>query len=255
MSAGDPALAGFRSLARQLFVIGSVEQTLQRITALAVELVPGADYAGVSILRESEVTTPAWSDPLALRVDETQYAVDEGPCLSAIRLHATFKSDDLASDSRWPRFGPQAAELGVASALSMRLHTSSQEDEAREDAPAHLTEPDLVTLGALNLYARRRSAFGVDDGGAGAMFAAYASVAIEAAEAYGGAQAQAEGLRVALESRDVIGQAKGILMAERHVTAEQAFDILRTTSQRLNVKLREIAQRVAETGALPEEPE
>jgi AmiR/NasT family two-component response regulator len=77
-------------------------------------------------------------------------------------------------------------------------------------------------------------------------------VALEAAEAYTGAQAQAEGLQIALESRDVIGQAKGILMAREHVTADEAFDILRTTSQHLNVKLRELAARVAETGELPD---
>jgi GAF domain-containing protein len=244
----------FRRIARELFVIGSRETTLHRMVGLAVEVVPGAYYAGVTRMTNRAVTTPAWSDDLVLRIDEAQYSLDEGPCLSAIRLHGTFESDDLRVDTRWPAFGPRAAEMGISSLLSFRLHTSSHDDEIKQDTAAPPSEPDAVTLGALNLYARDRDAFGDADHQTGSLFAAYASVALEAAEAYGGAQAQAEGLRIALESRDVIGQAKGILMAREHITAEQAFEILRTTSQKLNIKLREIAQRVAETGSLPDEP-
>ncbi len=252
----DPAVVAdtFRRIARQLFVIGSTDATLHRIVRLAVEIVPGADYAGVSRMRNRAVTTPAWSDELALRIDEAQYAVDEGPCLSAIRLHGTFESTDLGTDERWPAFGPRAAEMGVSSLLSFRLHTSSEDDEIKQDPSATPAGPDTVTLGALNLYARDRDAFGEADHRTGALFAAYASVALEAAEAYRGAQETAEGLQIALESRDVIGQAKGILMAREHVTAEEAFDILRTTSQHLNVKLRELAAQVAETGELPDDP-
>jgi GAF domain-containing protein len=252
----DPADLGeaFRRIARELFVIGSTEATLHRMVGLAVEIIPGADYAGVSRMSGRAVTTPAWSDDLVLRIDEEQYALDQGPCLSAIRLRGTFEADDLAADERWPAFGPRAAEMGIASLLSFRLHTSSQDDEIKQDTTAPPAGPDAVTLGALNLYARDRDAFGDADHRTGALFAAYASVALEAAEAYRDARAQAEGLQVALESRDVIGQAKGILMAREQITAEQAFDILRATSQHLNVKLREIAQRVAETGELPSAP-
>jgi hypothetical protein len=242
----------FRRIARELFVIGSTEATLHRMVGLAVDIIPGADFAGVSQIRGRTVATPAWSDELALRIDEAQYAVDEGPCLSAIRLHGTFESDDLGTDDRWPLFGPRAAEMGVASLLSFRLHTSSEDDEIKQDTTAPPAGPDAVTLGALNLYARDRDAFGDADHRTGALFAAYASVALGAAEAYSDARAQAEGLQIALESRDVIGQAKGILMAREQITADEAFEILRTTSQHLNVKLREIAERVAETGALPE---
>jgi GAF domain-containing protein len=197
------------------------------------------------------VTTPAWSDQLVLRIDEEQYGLDQGPCLSAIRLHGTFEAADLGTDERWPAFGPRAAEMGIASLLSFRLHTSSEADEVKQDATALPSEPDAVTLGALNLYARDRDAFGDSDHRIGALFAAYASVAWEVAEAFKSARAEAEGLQVALESRDVIGQAKGIVMAREHVTADEAFEILRTTSQHLNIKLRDLAARVAETGELP----
>jgi len=244
----------FRRVARELFIIGSTEATLHRMVSLAVDIIPGADYAGVTRMDKRAVTTPAWSDQLVLRIDEEQYALDQGPCLSAIRLHGTFESDDLGADERWPVFGPRAAEMGIESLLSFRLHTSSEDDEIKQDATARPHEPDAVTLGALNLYARDRDAFGDADHRTGTLFAAYASVALEAAEAYTDARAQAEGLQIALESRDVIGQAKGILMAREHVTAEEAFEILRTTSQHLNVKLRELAARVAETGELPDDP-
>jgi GAF domain-containing protein len=251
----DPAVLtdAFRRIARELFVIGSTEATLHRIVSLAVEVIPGADYAGVTRMHERTVTTPAWSDELVLGIDEAQYALDQGPCLSAIRLHGTFEADDLGADARWPAFGPRAAEMGIASLLSFRLHTSPEDDELEQDATARPSEPDASTLGALNLYARDRDAFGDADHRTGAVFAAYASVALEAAEAYTGARAQAEGLQLALGSRDLIGQAKGILMAREHVTADEAFDILRTTSQHLNIKVRELAAHVAETGELPDD--
>jgi GAF domain-containing protein len=104
------------------------------------------------------------------------------------------------------------------------------------------------TMGALNLYSRQKAAFDVEDRAVGSIFAAHAAVALSAAR-------QQEQLEQAIQTRDLIGQAKGILMARQHVSADEAFEMLRRGSQRLNLKLREVARQVAEgpTGS-PDSP-
>ncbi len=165
--------------------------------------------------------TPAASDDVPRLVDTVQYETGEGPCLDAIREHEVFQTDDLEKEPRWPNFSQRAAEKsGVSSMLCYRLFV------------------DADTMGALNLYSKERNAFDAEDRAVGSIFAAHASVALSAAR-------QKDQLEQAIETRDLIGQAKGILMARQDVTAEQAFDMLRRGSQRLNIKLRELARQVA----------
>jgi transcriptional regulator with GAF, ATPase, and Fis domain len=155
--------------------------------------------------------------------------VGEGPCLSAIKDHETYRIDNLEVEERWPAFAHRAAEeTGVLSVLGFRLF-------ADED-----------TMGALNLYSREPSAFSDDAEAFGSVFAAHAAVAMVEARH----QAQ---FRESLESRDVIGQAKGIIMSTRHVTDDEAFQILIRASQHLNIKLRTVAAEVAETRTPPDE--
>ncbi len=134
----------------------------------------------------------------------------------------------MATDERWPTFGPDAAARGIGSLISYKL--------AADD-----------TVGALNLYGRRPRAF--DDGGrdAASLLAIFASVVLASTHA----RLQAVQLRQALESRDVIGQAKGILMERERVTADAAFDMLRRASQQVNRKLRDLAEDIASTGEEP----
>lgn len=154
-------------------------------------------------------------------MDAVQYETDQGPCLDAIREHETFKTDDLAKEDRWPKFSSRAAEeTGVASMLSFRLFAEAD------------------TMGALNLYSKQRGAFDEEALAVGSVFATHAAVALAGAQ-------HDEQMEKALRGRDVIGQAKGILMAQQHVTADEAFDILRRASQSMNIKLRELAERVA----------
>lgn len=215
----------FASVARALRAEGSVQATMQRMVDLAVETIEGCDHAGISYVDGRSISTPAASDDVPVQVDAIQYEVDEGPCLDAIREHEVFESGDLSQESRWPRFSLRAAEeAGVASMLSFRLFIEES------------------TLGALNLYSKATAAFDEEDRAVGAVFAAHGAVALSAA-------LKQHQLEEALASRDVIGQAKGIIMARQGVTADQAFDILRRGSQRLNVKLREVAQRVAANDA------
>jgi GAF domain-containing protein len=214
----------FGDMARELLAEHGVDETLHAITRLAVETVPGCDHAAISLVEGRSITTRGSSDDVGLRVDAIQYDTDEGPCLESIRTHEMFIVADLATEERWPKFAHRAAqETGVRSMLSFRLFAEAD------------------TLGALNLYSRAPDAFTDEAFKIGAVFAAHAAVAMVGAR-------HDEQFAVALQSRDIIGQAKGIIMATSHVDSDDAFELLRTMSQDLNEKLRDVAKRVTETG-------
>jgi GAF domain-containing protein len=229
----------FAGIARSLSSEPTVLGTLQRVVDFAVATIEGCDVAGIFLLIGTEVTTPVYSEPLALEADTAQHEAGEGPCFDAVRGETVVYAQDLADDPRWPTFGPRAAALGLRSLLSCRLFTDG-------------------TLGALNLYARLPGAYGFIDRTKAVIFAAHAGVALGAAAALEGATVSFQGqvdlvenLRGALASREVIGQAEGILIERERITSDQAFGVLRRASQHLNVKLREIAQYVVDTGEVP----
>jgi GAF domain-containing protein len=206
---------------------GSVHETLQLIVDLAVETVPGCEHAGISLVHGRKVGTPAASDAVALRLDAVQFEVGQGPCLDAMAENQIFKSDDLATEVRWPLFSARAsAETGVISMLGLRLFARGR------------------TLGALNLLSSQPAAFGDESLAVGALFAALAAVALNAAQTE-------EGLQLALKGRDVIGQAKGMLMERHGISEEDAFQRLASASQQLNVRLKAVAESVVLSGDEP----
>jgi GAF domain-containing protein len=145
-----------------------------------------------------------------------------GPSLDALANEGILQTDDLALESRWPKFSARAHdETGVTSILSFRL-------TAREGR-----------LGALNLFSKQTAAFGDEAREIGLLFAIHAAVALQASR-------RTEKLLAALQTRDLIGQAKGILMEREQITDDQAFQILVRASQRLNIKLTVVASRLAE---------
>lgn len=250
MESGDPQrddlndLAGsFAEISRALYSARTVKETLVRIVAFSVETIDGCSGAGISFVDEHEITTPVWTEPEILSVDEMQYSTGEGPCLDAITQGTTFYAGDLQTDPRWPTFGPMAAQVGMRSLLSFCLFAET-------------------TLGALNLYARRPHAFDATDRAKGLIFATHAGVALAAAgnleNATGALEVEIQklhNLHGALASRQVIGRAEGILMEREHISADLAFDLLRQASQNLNTKLREVAQHVVNTGDIPSRPD
>jgi hypothetical protein len=169
----------------------------------------------------------------ATEVDQAQYQAREGPCLDAVDNDMVYAP--AFPDNRWPRLGSRPTESGVRSAVSYRL-----------TATAPLT--DASVRGSLNSYATSPHAFDVEAREIGLVLAAHASVAARTVQERTALEQLGCQLHGALSSRDVIGQAKGILMERLHLTPEEAFDALRRASQRLNIKLREIAQNLAETG-------
>lgn len=199
---------------------GSTEaETLSLIVAGAVDVVPGVEHAGVSLLRaDGSITSEATSSAAVDAVDQLQATYREGPCVTALWDEHTVLVANLDTESwRWPRFAPEAASQGVASMLSFQLY-------ARQDS-----------LGALNLYSSRRESFTADSQTLGGVFAAHAAMAL------GEAQHVAQ-LHQALTSRDVIGQAKGILMERFGLDAKDAFSMLVESSQKANMKLVAVAQ-------------
>jgi GAF domain-containing protein len=223
---------GFAEVSRALQAEDDVQQTLNAICRLSVELVPGADHAGITHVRHGRFSTPACSSEVARIVDRAQYEANEGPCVSAIRESEEVQAGDLGTDRRWPTFTRLVlARCEVRSMQSYRLFL--QED----------------TLGALNFYAERPDGFTDAARPVAAVFATHAAVAWQAARD----AEQNENLNIALSNSRRIGAAIGILMATRPTTEDGAFELLRQSSQRHHRKLREVADNVVFTGALDDE--
>jgi hypothetical protein len=216
-----------------LLSVATVQDTLDQVVSLAVDTIEGCDFAGIFVLRGHAVTTPVSTDPLVIEADDLQHRLNQGPCLDALAEGTVFYADDLGDDVRWPRFGPEAVALGVRSLLALPL--------LFDGAP-----------GALNLYARYPQAFGVIDRGRGLLLASMAGMAFSSARSHEDEERRAAQLHAALATRELIGQAQGILMERERITSDQAFDILRRASQHLNLKLRDIAQSLIDTGLTPE---
>jgi transcriptional regulator with GAF, ATPase, and Fis domain len=213
-------------LSRTLQEEHDVDSTLGAIVSAAVDTVPGADNASISsVVNRREVRTLVATDELARSLDEAQHDTGEGPCLDSLYAHRTFRLGDLGAETPWPRFTARARELGLGSMLAVRLFVTGED------------------LGALNLHSTRPDAFGDESERVGLLFGAHAAVALA------GAQEQ-EHLRTALSARDVIGQAKGILMERYKIDPQDAFRLLVSASQATNVKLRDVADHLAQTGEL-----
>lgn len=208
----------FAGIARSLAEHRDVDDTLQHIVDLAVQTLHGAEFAGMSLADERSVLTGASTGDVPGRIDAIQTEVGEGPCLDAIREHAVFETGNLADEARWPAFARRAhAETGVRSILALRLFV------------------DGDTMGALNLYATKADAFDDADVALASVFAAHAAVALS------GARLERDLERKA-RTRDVIGQAKGLIMARSDVGEDEAFAVLRRASQRLNTRVVDVAE-------------
>jgi hypothetical protein len=197
------------------------ESVLRTITAGAVTIIPGVRWAGVSLIRGRAVEARVPSDPLVAKLDALQSELNEGPCITALREHHTVHIDDMSQPTPWPKFAEAALELGVRCSLSFQLFVLKD------------------NLGALNLYGGEPGVFDDDSFLYGEILAQHASVALAGDKA-------GEQLHRALASRDLIGQAKGVIMERFGIDAVQAFALLTRLSQDQNTKLLDIAKRVVE---------
>lgn len=206
----------------------TVQSTLDLISKLAHATLPKTSGAGVTLIEEGKKRTAAYSDEIVKRADALQYDLGEGPCLSAWDDKRPYRIDHMAVEERWPKWCPAAAAMGMQSALSVPLLV-------RGDA-----------RGALKVYSDRPHNYGERDIEIVSMFAEQAASVLANVQAYSEAQQLGEQLKEALKNRDIIGEAKGILMERQGIDEERAFVALRRISQQHNVKVRDVARRIVE---------
>ena len=223
----------FAAIAEHLYASDSYDEVLHRIAETAVSAVNGCEMASITLHDADGYRTASTTDRDATSVDDAQYEANEGPCLDAVESPAVYAQS--FPDERWPTLASRPTDFGVQSVLSHRLTTAAG-------------SPADSGAGSLNSYGVVANAFDDEAREIGLILAAHASVAARAVHERSALQQIEKNLNTALSSREVIGQAKGILMERLNLPAEDAFDALRRSSQRLNVKLRDVARRLADTG-------
>ena len=218
--------AQLSDLARELQQDDAVHAVLSGIVQAALDLIPGTAHASISLVTgRKKVDSEVASGDLARQVDALQSSTGQGPCLDAAYRDRVVRVPDLSREDRWPEFSQGAVKLGARSMLSFQLFVEGDR------------------LGALNLYGAAANAFDDESEQVGLLVAAHAAVA------FAGSQ-KINQLGEALLSRQLIGQAEGILMERYKLTAEQAFLLLTRASSRSNIKLRDIAEHLASSGEL-----
>ena len=226
--------AGLRDLAALVSGAQSLDELLHQVATSAARAIPGADGAGVTLLRldpvGNHVEALAASDPLVATIDKIQYVtLHEGPCITAALERRTVRSGSLGEEKMWPRFGPRVGGLAVHSALSV---------------PLMLPSGELV--GVINVYARETNVFDDHAVDIGELFAAPAAVAVHNAHILAQSLSLAAQLQAALSTRPVIEQALGLIRGRTGVSTEQAFTRLRAISQDEHTKLTTVAQRIVD---------
>ena len=227
LQSGIGALAGL--------VSGSLglPELLAEVAGFAVRAIPGADGAGVTLLRldrvDNMVEELAASSPFVAEIDHVQYVVlNEGPCITAALERRTVRSGSLGGEKMWPRFGPRVGRMGIHSALSLPLLLPGQ------------------VIGAINVYARGKDVFDEHAAELGELFAKPAAVAVHNAQILAQARTLTAQLQTALSTRPVIDQAIGLLRGRSGGSAEEAFAQLRSMSQSEHRKLADVAQRIVD---------
>ena len=209
----------------QVISLRRVDDVLVDVTAAAKELIAGVDIAGVLLVGKGGThQTLAPTSDVMFKLDELQMTTGEGPCLQAALDEIVIRTDDFRDEPRFPKYAPKVVELGLLSALSLKLYTADR------------------TAGALNLFGYEPRPWNSEAETIGMVLAAQAASAILASR-------ESEQLQSALSTRDRIGQAKGIIMERFKIDDVRAFEMLRKLSQDTNTKLVDVAHRVIDTPA------
>lgn len=234
---GPTLVASFAQLARRLFDSEDVTDMVSEVLKFTAGAVAGCDRASVTLWRHGRVVDTMATDAVAAELDDVQFGTGVGPVPEALQSEHPVYVPHLADSARWPVMAATATQLGVASCLCHGLFVHQ---------PAQWSP-----LGTFSLYSATPEAFSDEDQEFGSILAAFVAVAVAMAYRRDEVDRREAALHRGLSTRDVIGQAKGILMERQRLSAGEAFDLLRRASQRLNRKLADVAQRLAETGELP----
>lgn len=199
----------------------SLDETLAAIVESARGSVPGFDAVGVStVAKDGTVETRAATGDIVGTLDTVQYELGEGPCVAALFELDLLEVPRIRHDQRWPRYVPAAVEAGLRSQMALKLYLDDQ-----------------GTLGSMNFYSTEAEEIHPDASAVADLFAAHAAVAL-------GHAREQESLGQALATRQVIGQATGILMERYGMSETRAFEFLVRTSSTSNIKLRTIAEEL-----------
>jgi GAF domain-containing protein len=208
----------------------SMDSLLRTVAEVARSVMPGDAEVSITVLVNDRPSTAVYTGRLARDCDESQYGRGYGPCLHAAGTGEVTEVPDAEQETRWPDYARRAAEHGSRSSLSVPLPVSEH-----------------VRVG-LNVYARRPHAFDEHSRSVAGRLAPYAAVAVANMHEYQSARDQARNLEVTLAAREVIDQAKGILMERHQLTADQAFQFLAHASLHAGRNLRDAAEHLVATG-------
>lgn len=205
-----------------------LEDTLTRVAQFAVLAIPGADGAGLTLLENDRSNTIVTTASFVSEVDDIQYTLGQGPCISAAAEAQTVMSGSLGGDTRWPQFGSKVARLGVHSVVSLPLVAAGG------------------VIGAMNVYAHDKHVFNDRAAAIGEHFALPAAVAVQNAQVLAQAKRLAAQLQNALMQRGAIERAVGIMMSRTGGDAEETLERLRKISQQEHLKLTLVAERIVD---------
>ncbi|HUR52211.1 MAG TPA: GAF and ANTAR domain-containing protein [Mycobacteriales bacterium] len=223
----DELAAVYARMSGLLLSQETVQTMVELVTDLATRTIPSATGCAVSLMDErGRRTTTASTDPMVAAADDLQYELDEGPCMTAWRQQTVVRVDDTVSDRRWPLWAERVQALDVRAALSAPLHAAGE------------------VLGAMKVYSAEPGAFDEADEQLLVRFAAQAAIVLANMQSLDTARQLSEGLKNALVTRDVIATAKGVLMVRDGVDEQTAFAMLVSSSQRENLKVRDVAARL-----------
>lgn len=206
----------------------TLDSLADHVDRLGVQSMDGWDAAAISLVTGHEIATYGSTDDRVNPVDQVQYDAKKGPCIDAITTGESQYFDGTSIEPRWRQFAETAGDNGVYSVLSFPMTLDGE------------------VIGALNFYSRERDAIRPGNKEEGSVFAAQAAVAVANARALMAKDMHVSQLEEGLQSRTMIGQATGLLMAQEGLTSDEAFQKLVHVSQTSNIKLRDIAQRYVE---------
>ncbi len=228
--ADNPPLAGsIAALGKLPAGTMGLADMLTQVAALAVQAIPGADGAGLTLLRVNRADLIVKSERFVRAIDDIQYGIGEGPCISAAATGQTRRSGELNHDSRWTQFGPRASGLGVHSALSLPLVVSTG------------------ILGAMNIYAHDPNSFNQHSQNCGETFAVSAALVVQHAQILDQTTRLIKQLRAGINGRGIIDQAVGVLRRRTGDTADQALGRLKEISQNQRISLTAAAGSVLDS--------
>lgn len=225
---GEPEFDALKVLSRALHVKEAhLAGTLHAVLTSATAVIRSATDAGLNLFVHGRLQPQATLGAASAQLDELQQRTGAGPCIEASRDQVTVAITDLANDRRWPEFAAAATALGMCSMLCVPLSVNDE------------------MLGSLSLYGAVPAAFDPSAKRLAELYATHAALALAEAR-------RTDQLRRALANRDVIGQAKGVLMERHRITSDEAFERLKAASHRLNRKLVDVAETLAATGVFTE---